>query len=179
MVPFILIQDLVFASMITYATSLLAFHYFSSFNLLLAFYFQEAETLNERRSSRVRIGNSHTSVIDSETSLYSNEERRNSSRLGALLPPLIDEKECHHTVVRISENPSIVRGEPPEFRRQNSENPDIENEDRTSNKCAASKNGTWFHFNLCLGMLGFVIFWLFLMLRIYLPESYWTWSYIW
>ena len=41
------------------------------------------------------------------------------------------------------------------------------------------KPSTWFHFYLCFGMLGFLIFWLVLMLRIYLPETYWTWSYIW
>ncbi len=32
---------------------------------------------------------------------------------------------------------------------------------------------------LMLGMLGFVAFWSLLMLRIYLPERYWEWSYIW
>ena len=32
---------------------------------------------------------------------------------------------------------------------------------------------------LLLGMLGFVVFWSLLMLRIYLPEEYWKWSYIW
>ena len=122
-------------------------------------------------------------MIDSTNSLYSEEERLNSSRLG-ILPPLIDEKECHHTIVRMATvNPSLSQPQA-EFGIKNNHsefmNSDFENsEDRTSTKCAASKNGTWFHFNLCLGMLGFVIFWLFLMLRIYLPESYWTWSYIW
>ena len=32
---------------------------------------------------------------------------------------------------------------------------------------------------LLLGMLGFIAFWSILMLRIYLPEKYWEWSYIW
>ena len=32
---------------------------------------------------------------------------------------------------------------------------------------------------LLLGMTSFVTFWVMLMLRIYLPERYWTWSYIW
>lgn len=32
---------------------------------------------------------------------------------------------------------------------------------------------------LLLGMVGFVVFWSILMLRIYLPEKYWRWSYIW
>ena len=32
---------------------------------------------------------------------------------------------------------------------------------------------------LILGMVGFVLFWGILMLRIYLPERYWQWSYIW
>ena len=32
---------------------------------------------------------------------------------------------------------------------------------------------------LLMGMIGFVVFWSALMLRIYLPEKYWTWSYIW
>ena len=38
-------------------------------------------------------------------------------------------------------------------------------------------NSRTFHF--CFGfsgMLGFICFWLFLLLRIYLPESYWSWS---
>merc|ERR1712004_105710 len=117
---------------------------------------KEADALAERRSSRVRIGNSHNSVIDSTNSLYSEEERLNSSRLG-ILPPLIDEKECHHTIVRMaSDNPSMSQPATSEFGIKNNHSEfmtDIENEDRTSNKCAASKNGTWFHFNLCLGML--------------------------
>ena len=45
--------------------------------------------------------------------------------------------------------------------------------------CCITKPSTWFHFYLCFGMIGFIVFWLVLMLRIYLPESYWTWSYIW
>lgn len=32
---------------------------------------------------------------------------------------------------------------------------------------------------LLLGLMGFVIFWSILMLRVYLPERYWRWSYIW
>lgn len=32
---------------------------------------------------------------------------------------------------------------------------------------------------LLLGMMGFIAFWSILMLRIYLPERYWEWSYIW
>ena len=28
-----------------------------------------------------------------------------------------------------------------------------------------------------LGMIGFICFWTFLLLRIYLPETYWSWSY--
>ena len=140
--------------------------------------FQEAEKWDERRPSRVRIGNSHPSVIDSTTSLYSNEERRSSSRLGSTLPPLIDEKECHHTVVRIS-HPSVSGGFELTEKSEASELEESRNEPNRTNSSQCGKGGTWFHFNLCLGMLGFVIFWLFLMLRIYLPESYWTWSYIW
>merc|ERR1712136_181246 len=36
----------------------------------------------------------------------------------------------------------------------------------------------WFQCYLCLGLVGFVTFWLVLMLRVYLHEKYWTWSYI-
>ena len=32
---------------------------------------------------------------------------------------------------------------------------------------------------MLLGMFGFVAFWSLLMLRIYLPEEYWKWSYVW
>ncbi|TRY73352.1 hypothetical protein TCAL_06991 [Tigriopus californicus] len=31
---------------------------------------------------------------------------------------------------------------------------------------------TNFHFSLCIGVVGFAIFWLLLLLRIYLPEEY-------
>ena len=40
-------------------------------------------------------------------------------------------------------------------------------------------SGRFFHCYLILGLVGFVVFWLVLMLRIYLPEKYWTWSYMW
>ena len=40
-------------------------------------------------------------------------------------------------------------------------------------------SGRFFHCYLVLGLVGFFVFWLVLMLRIYLPERYWTWSYIW
>jgi len=42
-----------------------------------------------------------------------------------------------------------------------------------------SRTHNCFHFYLVLGLVGFFAFWLILMLRIYLPESYWRWSYIW
>ena len=38
---------------------------------------------------------------------------------------------------------------------------------------------SWFQCYLGLGLVGFVTFWLVLMLRVYLHEKYWTWSYIW
>ena len=50
--------------------------------------------------------------------------------------------------------------------------------DRRRNS-GVSSSVSYFHLYLCLGMMGFVVFWLVLMLRIYLPEAYWTWSYIW
>lgn len=37
----------------------------------------------------------------------------------------------------------------------------------------------FFQLYLLLGMIGFFLFWLILMLRIYLPEKYWRWSYMW
>ena len=40
-------------------------------------------------------------------------------------------------------------------------------------------SGRFFHCYLILGLIGFFVFWLVLMLRIYLPEKYWTWTYIW
>ena len=33
---------------------------------------------------------------------------------------------------------------------------------------------TNFHFSLCVGVVGFLIFWLVLLLRIYLPDKYWV-----
>ena len=42
-----------------------------------------------------------------------------------------------------------------------------------------TNSGRFFHCYLVLGLIGFFVFWLVLMLRIYLPERYWTWSYIW
>lgn len=33
---------------------------------------------------------------------------------------------------------------------------------------------TNFHFSLCVGVIGFFIFWLVLLLRIYLPDEYWV-----
>merc|ERR1712051_381706 len=81
----------------------------------------------ERRSSAIankglKIGNSHTSVIESTTSLYSNDDRRSSgaysTRLGGVLPTLIDEQQLiesenedwvskSSTVVRIAQMPSL------------------------------------------------------------------------
>nr|XP_040569093.1 uncharacterized protein LOC121118580 [Lepeophtheirus salmonis] len=34
-----------------------------------------------------------------------------------------------------------------------------------------------FHVYFSLGLVGFILFWTVLMLRVYLPESYWKWSY--
>ena len=36
-----------------------------------------------------------------------------------------------------------------------------------------------FALKLCCGLLALFGFWLVLLLRVYLPESYWTWSYLW
>jgi len=48
---------------------------------------------------------------------------------------------------------------------------------RQTNHSGAGRS--WFQCYLCLGLIGFVIFWFVLMLRVYLHERYWTWSYIW
>lgn len=45
-------------------------------------------------------------------------------------------------------------------------------------KCCAIECNCFIAY-LMLGMIGFVVFWSVLMLRIYLPEKYWRWSYIW
>ena len=45
-------------------------------------------------------------------------------------------------------------------------------------RCFASECNCFVAY-LLLGMLGFVAFWSLLMLRVYLPERYWEWSYIW
>lgn len=161
----------------------------------------------QRRLSKM--GNSFTSVIESsESSLYNADERRSSSRLGILpLSPLVDDGEDHpltssnaaevfsdhsrrSTVVR------IVTGD------SDSEDKALMSERSTHhptypsahhNKLGMGSLGggyerstpsdfrglSTFHLYLCCGMLGFVIFWVVLMLRIYLPESYWRWSYFW
>lgn len=155
------------------------------------------------------MGNSFTSVIESsESSLYNADERRSSSRLGILpLSPLVDDGEDHpltssnaaevfsdhsrrSTVVR------IVTGD------SDSEDKALMSERSTHhptypsahhNKLGMGSLGggyerstpsdfrglSTFHLYLCCGMMGFVIFWVVLMLRIYLPESYWRWSYFW
>ena len=161
----------------------------------------------QRRLSKM--GNSFTSVIESsESSLYNADERRSSSRLGILpLSPLVDDGEDHpltssnaaevfsdhsrrSTVVR------IVTGD------SDSEDKALMSERSTHhptypsahhNKLGMGSLGggyerstpsdfrglSTFHLYLCCGMMGFVIFWVVLMLRIYLPESYWRWSYFW
>ena len=92
------------------------------------------------------------------------------------MPTLIDNEDYHHltsseglgdhsrrnTVVRIvtdcdSEDKALVHES---------------NQDKKFGYENSSVPGTsYFQLYLCLGMLGFVIFWLILMLRIYLPES--------
>ena len=162
--------------------------------------------IDHRRSS-VMASNSHTSVIQSTASLCSAvEERRNSSRLGSsVLPlsPLIDEqhliseesesdklhrtasKSTGCTVVRIVNPSSTLSEDDPTGGVGNKPNPDSSGGYGTGTTAATlccgrgQRPSTWFHFYLCFGMLGFLVFWLVLMLRIYLPESYWTWSYIW
>ena len=101
---------------------------------------------------------------------------------------------CHqkrnHSVVRIA-NPSSISDNNEdeadtneEFKDSSEDKFDSEDdledsEDSEEHCCKRKRKTTWFHFNLCFGMLGFIVFWSVLMLRIYLPESYWTWSYIW
>ena len=115
---------------------------------------------------------------------------------GGVLPTLIDEQQLiesenedwmpkSNTVVRIAQIPSL-----PTSYEENSTGK-IYSEDQileqgisapeNAKLCCGKvkKPSSWFHLYLCFGMLGFVVFWLVLMLRIYLPETYWTWSYIW
>ncbi len=54
---------------------------------------------------------------------------------------------------------------------------DLRQSQKTFRCCAVECN--CFIAYLALGMVGFVLFWSVLMLRIYLPEKYWRWSYIW
>ena len=56
--------------------------------------------------------------------------------------------------------------------------PQQENTTNGTTKCFRAECNCFVTY-LLLGMLGFVIFWCLLMLRIYLPEEYWKWSYIW
>ena len=118
--------------------------------------------------------------------------------IGGVLPTLIDEQQLieseneewmpkSSTVVRIAQIPSL----PTSHEEEMSTGKGYSEEDliASGQETAAAevklccgrvkKPSTWFHFYLCFGMLGFLIFWLVLMLRIYLPETYWTWSYIW
>ena len=41
------------------------------------------------------------------------------------------------------------------------------------------KGSVTFAVKLCCALLSFIVFWVVSLLRIYLPESYWTWSYLW
>lgn len=146
---------------------------------------------DERRCSTTtkRLGTSRNSVIESTSSLYSNEDRRNSSRCNAL-PPLLDEQHFtihmeenaakkKNTVVRIA-SPSAVTSTEDNTTATTATDQDSKMDEVHENYCCGRTWPiSWFHFYLCFGMLGFIVFWLVLMLRIYLPESYWTWSYIW
>ena len=106
-----------------------------------------------------------------------------------ILPTLIDDEEYQRnnainaensrrsTVVRIvtdsdSDDKALVVG------GSNQGSSKLCYADRRRNS-GVSSSVSYFHLYLCLGMMGFVVFWLVLMLRIYLPEAYWTWSYIW
>lgn len=139
-------------------------------------------------------------MIEDFYSLCSQEELR-SLRRASQLPPLIDENaefnvsaaaQHHHqnqnksaTIVHISSNL------PSSSRTAAGINLVVDHHENNAEKVLSGSASdrlqrfrnhdfnAYFHFYLCLGMLGFVVFWLVLMLRIYLPESYWTWSYIW
>ena len=113
------------------------------------------------------------------------------------MPTLIDEQQLiesenedwmpkSSTVVRISQIPSLPTSyEENSTGKIYSEDQILEQGISTNENSAKlcwgkiKKPSSWFHLYLCFGMLGFVVFWLVLMLRIYLPETYWTWSYIW
>lgn len=157
----------------------------------------EKVSKDERRFSTTtkannRLGTSRNSVIESTSSLYSNEDRRNSSRLGSnALPPLLDEQHFTSTQIICEETAkkrnTVVRIASPSQVTSTEDNTTATTTDQDSKIieevenycCGRTWPISWFHVYLCLGMLGFIVFWLVLMLRIYLPESYWTWSYIW
>ena len=120
---------------------------------------------------------------------------------GGVLPTLIDEQQLiesenedwvskSSTVVRIAQMPSLPTSHEEEDStgKYSAEDQILEQGGLSSSASGEAKlmccgklkkPSSWFTFYLCAGMLGFVIFWLVLMLRIYLPETYWTWSYIW
>ena len=92
------------------------------------------------------------------------------------------------TVVRIANYPSHdeeeeLAEEDTEIKNPEESGGDSETGPETSTPrktcCGRTRPSSWFSIYLCFGMIGFIVFWLVLMLRIYLPESYWTWSYIW
>ena len=56
---------------------------------------------------------------------------------------------------------------------------DSDNDPTRSQPSYPGVGRSWFKCYLLLGLIAFVIFWLVLMLRVYLHEKYWTWSYIW
>ena len=121
---------------------------------------------------------------------------------GGVLPTLIDEQQLIEsenedwvsktsTVVRIAQMPSLPTSHEEDdnstgkysaedqILEQGGLSPSANGEAKLMCCGKLKKPSSWFTFYLCAGMLGFVIFWLILMLRIYLPETYWTWSYIW
>jgi hypothetical protein len=142
---------------------------------LICFQNDEKE-LSKVRKAKVTIANSHTSVIEESSDFcnsysYEDQERRSSTRSGS-----------HFIQIPIDEN-AVLQSSRAVAKLMGSESANETRNRRRStsccNCCSHKHTSSWFHVYLCLGMLGFLIFWLVLMLRIYLPEPYWTWSYVW
>ena len=50
--------------------------------------------------------------------------------------------------------------------------------DDFSTLCVSEEKSSWtnFHFVMCIGIIGFFVFWIVLLCRMYLPTEYWFWS---
>ena len=98
--------------------------------------------------------------------------RASNANMFAYLLLILDFFEKTHSTEDIeSHGPIIIKQELEPGHRNHHHGHSSENVSRTSVFSDHLPCGlTRFHFSLCFGMVGFVVFWLGLLLRIYLPQ---------